>query len=57
MYVLIASNEENSVINFVGFSIKEAIEKFDSQYYRSGWKIQIVNDLGNVIKTVKKTYK
>ena len=55
VYRLIAMNKQDSSVTFKGDSIEEVLRKFDAEYTRSGFKIEIYmfNDL---VKTIKKTF-
>ena len=55
VYRLVAMNKQEASVSFYGNSIAEVLRKFDSEYTRSGFKIEIYmcNDL---VKTIKKTF-
>lgn len=56
-FVLTAVNRQGSIIKIYGESQKECLEKFDAQYSRKGWIINIFDALNESCSTIKKTYK
>ena len=55
--VLTAHNKQGTVIKFYGITQQECLEKFDAQYSRKGWIINIFDALNESCSTIKKTYK
>jgi hypothetical protein len=55
-YKVIAQNKQGATIEFNGHTQKMALDKFDNEYTRKGFKITITKN-GELIKTIKKTYK
>lgn len=55
MYNLTATNDSGASVYYSGNTIKEVIKKFDADYHRKGWAIEVTDNTGEVVKTVKKT--
>lgn len=55
-YTLTATNSQGASTNTYGDTIKECLIKFDNDYERKGFAIQIFDNLaGQIVRTVKKT--
>ena len=57
MYTLIAKNETGAGVDYSASTIKGVLNKFDSDYNRKGWAIEIRDNTGEIVKIVKKTCK
>jgi len=40
-YKMIAENRAGSIVQTYGDTVKECVDKFDREYCRSGWKINV----------------
>lgn len=55
VYRLVAMNKQEAIVSFYANSIAEVLRKFDAEYTRSGFKIEIYM-CNELFKTVKKTF-
>ena len=57
LYTLIAQNESGTVREVTGQSPHNARKRYDEIYSREGFKIEIFDEDGQLVKIIKKSYK
>lgn len=57
-YRLTAQNDTGASVTYTGNTMKQCIEKFDAEYARKGFKIEIIDNLnGGTLRIVKRGYR
>ena len=56
-YILSAMNEHGAVVKFNGHTIRQALEAFDTEYHRKGFKITIRTNWDDSERVIKATFR
>lgn len=57
MFKLIAMNDQGASVVFKAATQKATLNKFDSEYHRSGWRIHIEKEEGEIVRIVRDTFR